>query len=88
MRYFIGVIFPALLQTLFVFIVIEMNTGNGSWVGLGAFLLGMFAIPATAIVNFIYLRAKHQSSDFVVLARCYLLALIVPFIVMFLLLVG
>jgi hypothetical protein len=52
MAYVIGVLIPLILQSLLVFIVIEMNTGNGSWVGLGALLIGMFAIPATAIVNF------------------------------------
>ena len=88
MRYLIGVLFPVLLQSLFVFIVIEMNTGIGSWVGLGALLLGMFAIPATGIANFIYLKSNREISDFAALTRCYLMALIVPFIIFILLVVG
>lgn len=88
MRYLVGVIVPVLLQSLFVFIVIEMNAGNGSWLGLGAFLLGIFAIPATALVNIIYIKSNKEAAAFSVVARCFLMTLIVPFIILFLFVLG
>ena len=88
MRYLIGVLIPLLLQTLFVFIVIEMNTGNGSWVGLGALLLGMFTIPATGVSNFIYIKSKKDEFNLAVIARCFLISLVLPFIIFFFLMLG
>ena len=88
MRYIIGVVIPILLQSLFVFIVIQMNTGNGSWLGLGALLIGMFAIPATGITNFLYIKARKERNTITLISRCFLMALIVPFILFFLLMLG
>jgi len=88
MGHIFGVVLPLLLQLLFVFIVIEMNTGNGSWVGLGALLLAMFAIPATGISNFMYIRAKAGDIGVAVLGRCFLIALVLPFIILILLMIG
>ncbi len=87
-RYIIGVLIPLLLQSLFVFVVIAMNTGNGSWVGLGALLLGMFAIPITALTNLLYIRARRTLNPLPVLVPCFLMALIVPFILLLLLIIG
>jgi len=87
-RYFIGVLIPLFLQSLFVFIVIEMNTGNGSWLGLGALLLGMIAIPITAILNFIYLKSRKDEINLAVIAKCFLISLVLPFIVLFFLMLG
>ncbi len=78
MRYIIGVVLPVIFQCLFVLILVEMNTGNGSWVGLGAFLLGMFAIPGTAIINAIYIRSHPDLHAVTVINRCFMFALIVP----------
>lgn len=86
--YIVGILFPILVHALFVFIVIEANTGNGSWVGLGAFLLGMFAIPATAITNFIYIRRNKGRSGVGVILRCFALALVIPILMLFLLAIG
>ena len=88
MRYIIGILIPMLLQCLFVFIIIEMNTGNGSWVGLGAFLIGIFAVPATGIANLIYLKSNKEMSSFSVITRCFLVAIIAPFLTLILLMVG
>lgn len=87
-RYIVGVLIPVLFQSLFVFVVIQMNTGNGSWVGLGALLLGMFAIPATGIVNLSYIRARKELDAASVIAPCLLMALIVPLIILLLVIVG
>ena len=88
MLYVFGFLIPILLQSLFVFIVIEMNTGNGSWLGLGALLIGMFAIPATGIVNLLYIKSNKEQSSATVLMRCFLTAIIAPFLTVLLLLVG
>ena len=88
MRYFFGLLIPMLLQCLFVFIVIDMNTGNGSWAGLGALLIGMFAIPATGIFNFIYIRKNKENSAMSVIASCFLFAIIAPILTMLLVLIG
>lgn len=78
MRYLICVLLPVLLQALFVLIVVQANTGNGSWVGLGVFLIAIFAIPGTAIVNALYVRANPQLPVLNVINRCFLIALLVP----------
>jgi len=88
MRYIFGVLVPLLLQCLLVFIAIEANTGNGSWVGLGAFLLGMFAIPATAIINLLYIKSNKERGSLTVIGRCLLIAAITPFFILILLMVG
>ena len=88
MRYVSGVLIPLLLQCLFVFIVIEMNTGNGSWVGLGALLIGMLAIPATAVINFLYIKSNPDRKSVTLVTQCFLIAMILPILVLFLLLVG
>ena len=41
MKYLFGVAIPVIFQILVVFIVIDLNTGNGSWAGLGALLIGL-----------------------------------------------
>jgi len=87
-RYIIGVLIPLLFQSLFVFVVIEMNTGNGSWVGLAALILGVFAIPMTCLTNFFYIKARKEASTFSVIAPCFAIALIVPVIILFFLILG
>ena len=87
MNYALGVAIPVLIQCLAVLIVIDMNTGNGSWLGLLAFLLGMFTIPGTALVNFIYIRTQQKSlAQRTLLLRCCLIALVAPMFILSLLL--
>ncbi len=78
MRYLLGVAVPVILQCLFVLVIVEMNTGNGSWVGLGVFILAIFAIPGTAIINALYIRSHPDLHTVSVINRCFLLALAVP----------
>ena len=82
MRHLLGVLLPFLLQCLLVFITIEMNTGNGSWLGLGALLIGMFAVPGTAIANFLHVKNNREKSTAAVIRRCFLYASIAPFVVL------
>ena len=51
MKYLYCVGVPLGLQILAVYIIGVMNTGNGSWLGLMAFLLAIPVIPLTAIIN-------------------------------------
>lgn len=88
MRYVIGIFLPVLAQVLFVMIVISMNTGNGSWAGLAAFLLGIFAIPATGLANLIYLRSRRDRPILSVIAPCFLIAFVMPFLIIILLMIG
>ena len=88
MRYFIGVFIPLLIQCLLIFLIIEMNTGNGSWVGLGAFLLGIFAIPATALVNFTYIKKCPNLNNLSILIRSFLIAFITTFLVVLMMTLG
>jgi len=82
--YFSAVLIPALLQSLFVFIVIEMNTGNGSWLGLGALLIGIFAIPTTIVVNFIRVKSNKKIKASIIIAKCFLISFLMPFIILLL----
>ncbi|GJM09266.1 MAG: hypothetical protein DHS20C11_15420 [Lysobacteraceae bacterium] len=77
MKYLFGVVLPMIFQILVVFIVIDLNTGNGSWAGLGALLVGLIAIPATAIANAAYLASTDQAL-YKTLPRCFGLALLAP----------
>ncbi len=85
MRYLLGVVLPALLLSLLAYIVILMNTGNGSFIGLGVIIIAMIVIPANAIISALYLYGHRQYSLPYVLIRCYLFAAAAPFIGMFLL---
>lgn len=82
MRYVMGVLLPVVLQILVVLLIIALNTGNGSWAGLAALLIGLFAIPATAIANFAYIKSNPESPALNVIAICFLIALAAPFAVL------
>ena len=84
LRYFSVLILPLIIQGLSVLLTVEANTGNGSWLGLGAVLVGMFAIPATLVVNFLFVKNHPQLNGLVVLLRCLLHALVVPVVMVFL----
>lgn len=88
MKYVYGVLIPVLLQVLVVFLLIQMNTGNGSWVGLGAFLIGMIAIPGTALLNALYIKNSSNKKTVNVIFNCFVFAAVAPFVCVLLLLIG
>ncbi|WP_230971022.1 hypothetical protein [Nitrogeniibacter aestuarii] len=88
MKYLLGILLPCALQALIVFVIIEANTGNGSWLGLAALLLGMFAIPATAVVNGIYLYSVKDTAGAGAILRCWAIATIVPLLSLLLMMFG
>ena len=85
-RYFFGVFLPLISQCFVVILVVALNTGNGSFAGLGAFLIGMFAIPLTTLVNIFYVHKRRELPGLTVAGRCFLIACCAPFFVVALML--
>jgi hypothetical protein len=67
-----------LFQVAFSWGVIQASAGNGSFVGLGALLLALPGIPATALVNFLVLRGHRSDSASPSLLRLATISLILP----------
>lgn len=88
MKYIIGALIPVLIQVLFTAVIILTNTGNGSWVGLGAFLIAMIAIPLTGLLNVLVLRNSAGKPAGTTLAKCYLSIVIVPILMIVMLIIG
>jgi len=59
-RYLFNILVPLLLQLLFTWVIIEATRGGGSFVGLGAMLVAVLAVPGTAIWNFVRVRKGSQ----------------------------
>ncbi len=81
MKYVYCVIIPLLLQLLVVYIIIEMNTGNGSWLGLAAFLFAIPIIPLTAIINAVRTSQKKEIKLPILFLQSVLISIVVPIIV-------
>jgi hypothetical protein len=81
MRYLYCTVIPLLLQILAVFIIIEMNTGNGSWIGLGVFLFAIPILPATTIFNAIRTKTKTEIKTIILFFQNLLIAIIAPVII-------
>lgn len=58
MRIVYAVLLPFLLQLVFAAVMIFVTNGSGSFVGLGVMVLGLYAIPFTALVNWLSARKK------------------------------
>ncbi|PPE72680.1 hypothetical protein C3942_16645 [Solimonas fluminis] len=80
MKYLLHVGLPAVLQVALTLFVMFATRGNGSFVGLAAMLLGVWAIPVTAIVNFARARATPRAS------ATFWISLPVPLLLMLMLL--
>jgi hypothetical protein len=63
LKYIVGVGGVLLLQVAISYATILAGTGNGSFVGLGAMLLALYGIPATAILNFLLLRKPRRNPE-------------------------
>ncbi len=77
-RYAAGVLLPAICQAIVVYGVMVANQGSGSFVGLGAYLLGLAAIPLTAIINTWYVKTHPQLSMSPLFVHCLVVALMTP----------
>lgn len=78
MKYFLGVGGVFLFQAVFSYVIILAGTGNGSFVGLGAMLLAVFGIPATAIINLVLIRTHRKNPAMGYIGRLLIVALILP----------
>lgn len=88
LRYIYGVLLPVLCQALVVWAVVEGTRGDGSFTGLGAYLLGMMTMPLTALVNGIWVYTQRDWPVGQVILKCWLLALAMPVLVTLLALLG
>ena len=90
MPYIVGVGIPALLQCLLIWILIAANTGNGSFIGLAAFLIGLLAVPLTAIINSGYIASRKDKKGLYLytIPNCYMIALATPVVLSLMLLIG
>jgi hypothetical protein len=86
-NYFLGVGGVVLFQAVFSYIIILAGTGNGSFVGLGAMLLAVFGIPATAIVNIMLIHTHRKNPTTGYIIRLLIISLILPLLQFFLLIV-
>jgi len=78
MNYFIGIGGVALFQAAFSYAIILADTGNGSFVGLGAMLFALVGIPATAIINLVLIQNHRKNPSRAYIGRLLLIALILP----------
>jgi hypothetical protein len=51
-----SILIPFVFQLIFIIGIIMATNGTGSFVGLGAMLLGIFALPITALLNWLVAR--------------------------------
>lgn len=78
MKYLYCVAVPLAVQVLAVYIIVIMNTGNGSWLGLLAFLLAIPIIPITAIINAVLTKKNAQQAVLKTFFQSMIVAIAVP----------
>ena len=78
MLFFFAVLLPLLFQLLFTLIVIMLTQGGGSFVGLGAMLGALIAIPATLIINWTRIRRQPRPAGLQVLSGTLLSTAVWP----------
>lgn len=88
MRFTVAVVVPFLAQLLFVFVIIAITRGKGSFVGLWAMLLSLLALPLTALVNWLRTRRKPPLPAFEHASRTFLTTLVFPLLILILLFVA
>lgn len=76
---FVGyVLLPMLVQLLLAMALISLRKPGGEFVGLGVMLLGLVAIPLTALVNWIRTRAQPPQSSLELVAKTFFTTLVFP----------
>lgn len=81
MKYVYCVVVPLLLQLIACYTVIAMNTGNGSFIGLGVFLFAIPILPATTIYNAIRTKAKTETKTLLLFGQNLLIAFVAPIVI-------
>jgi len=77
-KIFLCVVVPLIAQALFVLAIIFATRGTGSFVGLGAMLFAMVALPITALANWLYTRRKAPQPVTALAAKVFLTTLAFP----------
>lgn len=80
----LGVVVPLIFQLVFTLAIILATQGTGSFVGLGAMLLGLIAVPVTAIVNWSQIRSQPDRPALQLAARILLISAVFPAFLVFL----
>ncbi len=78
MNYLSGVGGIFLLQAAVSYAVVLASAGNGSFVGLGAMLFAIVGLPATAALNFVFIREHRMAPDRPYLLRMTLVSSVLP----------
>ena len=68
----------------FVLLIIVATSGSGSFAGLGAMLLGLIAIPLTALVNLARTRKSPPVPALTFTTNTILIALAFPLVIVIL----
>ncbi len=87
MPYFIGIGGVILFQAAISLALVLATRGGGSFVGLGAMLLALIGIPATALAVGLLIHAHRKNPAMNHIGRLVLFALILPALQLALLLV-
>lgn len=83
-RHIFGIVVPLVFQLAFTIAIILATQGTGSFVGLGAMLLGLIALPVTAIVNWSQIRSQPDRPALQLAARIFLVTAVFPAVLVFL----
>lgn len=78
MKFVLTVLLPLCFQLLFTAAIVFATNGTGSFVGLGALLLGLVAIPLTALINWSRARAKPPLPAIELAAKTLFTTLVFP----------
>jgi hypothetical protein len=86
MRFFGFVVLPFLVQLALVLVIIALNRGNGSFVGLAAMGLGLWVLPITAVIN--WWGSRRASGLRRLVLRTLLVTLVLPVLLVALVFLG
>lgn len=76
---FLGfVLLPLLVQLLLALALISLRKPGGEFVGLGVMLLGLVAIPTTALINWTRTRANPPQPSLELVAKTFFTTLVFP----------
>jgi len=78
LSYFLGIGGVLLFQAAFSYAIVLADTGNGSFVGLGAMLFALVGMPVTAIATLVVIRNHRRNPAKGYLGRLLLVALALP----------
>ena len=76
---FLGFVFlPALVQLVIAAALISIRRPGAEFVGLGVMLLGLVAVPLTALVNWVRTKAQPPQGALELLVKTFFTTLVFP----------